>query len=92
MNVKNCFSCRHHDADRDVFDDMCYCSLVDGYKADPANYCKCWNYEEENPEPPAARNCKNAYIYEPACDECATKGNAAEQHCYERRIKIRFDN
>lgn len=92
MNVKNCFSCKHFDTGRTVLDDMCYCKLVDGYKADPVKRCKLWNYEEEEPEPPLARNCKNAYIYDPDCDECATKGDAAKHHCYEREIRIKFNN
>ena len=37
---------------------------------------------------PSAANCYNGYIYDPTCDECATKGRAATKSCYQRRVHV----
>lgn len=38
---------------------------------------------------PSAVNCYNGYVYDPTCDECATKGLAGTKECYERRTSLK---
>lgn len=83
--MKNCYSCRYHKPERDVFSDSMYCDIYQAYNMKYAEYCPYWNYEPEQ-EPAKATNCRNAYIFDESCAACAESGSAADKKCYERDI------